>query len=579
MLPDPTDLRAAATGLVVVAADVRTAAAVLAAVLLGTDWTAPAVDDVRREFGLAQALAEAGCRDLEAGAAHLRRLADVLEQLAQDSARLRRTAAHDLQMQMLLVGPGELADAMARRRADLPPVDDPSWAHRAGAHPVALPPRSPVTVAGVPASPPGVVRADLPQVRGLSGRTRVTVTATYAGCDAATRRTAGLDLARLDPYGLGGSASADWLRRLSDRGSQLAGAGGTWQRAADEATALADLLAGADSGLLLDPRLGLAVQVLAAVRAGDGSVGRLLDGVSAADRAWLALEVPGLPLPAAQHGPALYTKPEGLDWADWGNAAYHLPRDVAEQVARQVEAFRAEALRLRGTFAALSGAARREAAVAALAARRGAARALAGGRRVTRVAGLLPRLKLLHWITTTPVRASGLLRHLPWLNAILLPVTIGMDIHGGMHPVLAVVKCVLSFALTVLAAAVAAAAVTALAGLLGLTAPVWLPVLAAFGFSLLVGYLAAPLLQGGLPRAWHALGRFFSRSPGSADGAGRAPGARPGPAAGSGRLGRGPVPRPPVRPTAGARALAGRRPRSRPGAGERPVTGFSIVPA
>ena len=332
VLPDPSALRAAASALAQSAADVQQQRIDVATCAASTRWAAPYVDDVRRRLAGAEAEALGACFGFDAGAAHLRALAAAIEDLTAAAGRLRAAALE----QARLAGSFATTPAQATALLDrVPDVLDPSWADRSGVGPVGLPGAGRQQPTAVPPSPPGLVEAELDDVRRLAG----VAGSCSVGADTVRgrvqQRVGALGLALLDPYGLQGSRSQSWLASLADARSPLSRAGADWSTAATDARQLADLLAAADIGLelLASPRLGIAVTVFAAGQAGPVQLRDALQRLTPSERAWVAGVLPGRLQPA----PSL-PSPSGHGWlpgwVEAGSLLHELWRLTEEHMRR-----------------------------------------------------------------------------------------------------------------------------------------------------------------------------------------------------------------------------------------------------
>lgn len=463
MLPDPAVLRAAAAALAQSAAEAQQQRIDVASCAASTRWAAPYVDDVRRRLAGAEAAALGGCFGLDAGAMHLRTLAGAVEDLMVASARLRAAALEAARIAgMFAITPAH-ADALL---AAVPDVLDPSWAAKTGVGAVGLPDVGRPRPDAVPPSPRGIVEAELDGVRRLAAVVGSCSAAADAVRGRVEHRVTGLGLAMLDAYGMHGSRSQSWLVSLADGRSLLAGAAVGWSAAATSARQLADLLAAADIGpeLLGSPRLGLAVMVFAAAQAGPVQLREALSGLTPDELAWVANALPGPLHPA----PPLPT-PQGHWWVpNWvdGGSLLHDLWQLTEAHLRRIGSW------LERT----------------------------------------PFVQALRWLGK-PFEHVPVLRGLSKFGVGGVLLGLGLDLHSGMSPRLALVKAAAGLGAAAAVSAVIAAGVS--------SSPVWLPA------ATVVATSAAAVVVAG------AVGRY---GPGLWDQAGRA---GSGALRGLGQLGRG----------------------------------------
>jgi len=510
VLPDPLALRSAASVLAVAADDAGGQCTALAGVLRTVRWSAPLADEVRRQLAQAEAGGLTGSLALTAGAAHLRAVAVAVDDLRRASARLRTAAESDLQAELAAAPPGPAATAARQALVALPDADDPVWAARADVPAVPLPLPAVVQPVSVPPSPAGLVAADLDGVRRLAESAGVTAEAAWALCDRTAARTTGLGLPALDRYGLAGSRSAAWLAGLT---SPLAAAATGWAQAGRTARLLADLLATADSTheLLSDPRLPLALEALAALRAGPDALRDVLDAVAPADRAWLVDVVPGLAGPPAPAPAPAGPRPGPLDFLDWFNGLWQAPADAAALLRQDVARLARAARALRTT-------ARRLPEALGDVFRRLSRAALDNARRARDSARLLEELtawlRLPDWLrraTTTPVLDVPVLRHVSRLGGAGTVLGVLLDLRDGVSFPLALAKGVAALAAGAAAGAAAAAGVGVVVG----AGPVLAGVLVVLAASAAAGFVASWLVGRygpALGREALAAGRAFGRA-------------------------------------------------------------------
>lgn len=507
MLPDPLDLRCTASVLATLAEGVRAHCTLLSASVRQVRWAAPLVDDVRRQLAAAIAAGLTGSLALEAGAAHLRGLARAVEDLRTSTARLHAAAEDDLRGQLAAAPAGPGSDALHRALGQLPGPGDPTWARLAGLAPVALPDVLAVRPEPVLPSPPGRVEAELDGVRRVARLAVRTAAVAAAAGDSTRTRTAGLELALLDPYGLAGSRSAIWFAGLSGPASPLGRAAAGWAEAARTSGLLAGLLEAADSGaglLLADPRLPLAVAALAALRTGSDALQRLVGDLPLAEVAWLADVVPGMAGPTSPAPARPWWLGGPIDWADWSHSMWQLPSDLAEDAQARVDECLRKARDLRLAARDLGG-------DAAEASRQAARDAITAARPLReRARGLQVLARFAHlpaWLRplVRPIADVPVLRVLSRFGAVVTLVGIAGDVQGGTSVPMALSKAGAAIAATVAVDALGTAALGALVGLTVVTAPAWLTVAGAvlvFAATAAAAMAASALMERYGPVAW-----------------------------------------------------------------------------